>query len=223
MRKWIFIIIVLLSAIYYFAQSDLAPAVVRQRVSVLKNMVKNSPAKPVLPVSPSSAAAEPASGSQSLQNYSREELGQWIKAQARALDSTTNSDESQIRIKAQARTLNPIQLPYLMELALNLSEPANERIFSAYLLTMSDLPESLKAMYEIAAKELPELGPINPHSAAEVHHAEELALRYMQIDELFHRATTDANALKNLRLLGQGPAPERVRTYAQKKLQELKF
>ena len=221
MRKWLFIIIVLLSAIYYFHDSTYAPEGVRQGVSKIKNMVKNSPftaaAKPEKEVI---SAPEPAEV-QNLQAMQPAEFIRWIEKEGRAMDSTSNPEGVQIKIKAQARTLTAAQLPLLVQNALNISASANARIFSAYLLTLSELPQSVGAISDLAGKGLPDLGPVIPHSEAELRHGQELALRYMQIDELFQRAKTDSYALDNLRLLATKAEELRVRDYAQKKLQEL--
>ena len=222
MRKWLFIIIVVLSAIYYFHDSNLAPESVRQSVSKLKNMVKNSTFTPSKGAATEKNTSPAPAEVQNLQALTPEELSAWIGRESRAMDSTNNPEDAQIKIKAQARTLTAAQLPWLMQKALDTSAPANGRIFSAYLLTLSELPESVAAIYELAGKKLPDLGPVLPHSEAEIRHGEELALRYMQVDELFQRAKTDADALKKLRSLATTAEEERVRSYAEKTLKELK-
>lgn len=194
----------------------------RERAVALKNMVKNSTfgAKPE--AKPAAIAEKIPDDMQNLQALSNEQLDQWVAVEARAMDSTANSEGRSIEIKALARTLSAAQLPQLVATAHNFEAPANVRIFSAFLLSQSELPESAAAMAELAKKDMPDLGPVIPHSEAELRHGQELALRYMQVDELFQRAKTSADALDNLRLLARDADSERVRAYAEKKLSELK-
>lgn len=218
------IILVVLSSIYYFSIREKTTSFPAAVVSKVKDMVKNS-TTPSSVSTPVAAVSEPQNDTsmESLQGISDAALENWVQAEARSMDSTNNNtDEVQLKIRALARTLTAPQLQKITQMALNLSLPADNRIFAAYLLNLTELPESNQAMMELAKTPLPDLGPILAHSEAEIKHGQELAIRYMQVDELFARAKTDTNARDNLSLLARQAESERVRSYAEKKLKELK-
>ena len=222
MRKVAFIIIVLcISAIYYFSISKGEQSIVQQGFLKIQKMVKNSTSAPAPAVLTTTAVSN--DSTQNLETLNTQDLKTWINTEARAMDSTANNtDEALVKIKAQARSISHGQLVELTQLALNPQQPANSRIFAAYLLNLSELPESQSAMFALAKSALPDTGPVVPHSEAEVKHGQELAIRYMQVDELFNRAKSDPDALDKLKALAGEADSERVRTYSQKKLQELK-
>ncbi|MEQ1722831.1 MAG: hypothetical protein ABL930_06615 [Pseudobdellovibrio sp.] len=158
-----------------------------------------------------------------LQNFNAEQLQNWVKIEARRMDSTkNNTQEKQIELRAQAQTLAASQIKKLKELAVNMDLPINDRILSAYLISLNTSGTSQEALFDVAKTEVPDFGPILPHSEAELRHTQETAIRYMQIDELFQRAKTDANALDNLKLLSQEAESAQVRSYADKKYKEAK-
>ena len=138
--------------------------------------------------------------------------------------NSTNKDTEieQIKLQAQAQTLLPQQLAVLKDLAIDSRLPINERIFSAYLIVLNQAEQSQESLFNVAKTEVPDFGPIHPHSESELRHTQELAIRYMQVDELFQRAKTDANALDKLKLLTKEAQSAQVRSYAEKKIKELK-
>lgn len=226
MRKLILaLLIVLFSAIYYF--SNLGNSnVVKNSVSNFSALIKKSTtAEPIAESktpnpNPSSAVTET---EQSLSGLAPEALKKWLKDESAALNSTqNNSDEQQIRFRAQAQTLLPRQLQVLKDFAVESTGPINDRILSAYMITLNTAPESKESLFDVAKTDLPDNGPILPHSEAELKHTQELALRYMQVDELFERAKTDANARDKLKLLVLEAQSAQVRSYAEKKLKLLK-
>lgn len=161
---------------------------------------------------------------ESLHELKTEELKKWVAEEARAMNTTNKDTESlQIKLQAQAQTLVPQQLAVLKDLAIDSKLPINDRIFSAYLIVLNHSGQSQESLFNVAKAEVPDLGPILPHSEAELKHTQELAIRYMQVDELFERAKTDANALDKLKLLVQEAQSAQVRSYAEKKLKELKY
>ncbi|MEK6628498.1 MAG: hypothetical protein AABY53_07720 [Bdellovibrionota bacterium] len=231
MRKLIFIILLVgFSAIYYYSTLQDESSIVQKTIADVKNMVKNSTvfkkdtdSKKHDSVDRTSDKGLDDSSAVSLQSMDTEELKKWISSESNSMNSVYNkTEEIQIKLKAQAQTLSPEQFETLKSLALYSGLPINERILSAYLITLSSAAPSLNSLYDIAKSEVPDVGPIVPHSEAELRHTQELAIRYMLIDELFERAKTDANAQDKLKLLVQTASSEQVRNYAQKKLQELK-
>lgn len=237
MRKLVFIIlIVIFSAIYYYSNTLNDGSVVHNTVSKLGLLIKNS--TPLTADKLNKPSEEPFSEPEglsqnsanqvttkntNLQELAPDELKKWIEVESRAMNSTKNeSDEQQIRLRAQAQALLPQQLAILKDLAVNSGEAINERILSAYMISLNPSAQSQEALFNVAGTAVPDLGPILPHSEAELKHTQELALRYMQVDELFQRAKTDANARDKLKLLVLEAHSAQVRSYAEKRLKELK-
>ncbi len=157
------------------------------------------------------------------QNFNSEQLQNWVKNEARKLDSTNNNTgEKQIELRAQAQILSAPQIKQLLELAVNSKLAINDRILSAYLISLNTSEQSQEALLDVAKTEIPDFGPTLPHSEAELRHTQETAIRYMQIDELFKRAKTDARALDKLKLLSQEAESAQIRSYADKKHKEAK-
>lgn len=229
MRKLVLIIlIVLFSAIYYFSNSG-AKAVIKNSVSSFSALIKNSttagPAVASAPVISADATGAVAVQEieQSLGLLAPEALVRWLGSESGAMNSTQNeTEELQIRFRAQAQTLLPIQLTVLRDFAVSPEKPINDRILSAYMISLNSSSASQEALFDVAKSELPDNGPILPHSEAELKHTQELAIRYMQIDELFERAKTDTNARDKLKLLVVEAQSAQVRSYAEKKLKEIK-
>lgn len=160
----------------------------------------------------------------SLHTLSEPQLREWLKQEARDMDLTTNdTEQTQIRLRAQAQTLTPVQMRHLVKAARDTESGVNQRILSAYMISLNTSTASVDSLYELAQSTPPDHGPSIPHTDSEVKNAQELALRYMQIDELAARAAQrDSNAHDKLNLLSrQGGSPQ-VRSYAQRKLSELK-
>lgn len=227
-RKLIFIILVIgLSAIYYFAVSGEEDSFVHQAVSEMKKMVNYSTK---ISDSGESLAQESQSASMDQSDFaevevdkmSDEQLKQWISSESKSMDSTNNDTSSKaIELKEKAQTLNDSQLETLRDLALDTKLPANNRIFSAYLISLSNSTNSLDYIFDVAKKDVTVDGALLPHSEAELKHGQELAIRYMQIEALFHRAKTDSNALDKLKLLALEAETAQIRSYAEKKIKEL--
>lgn len=158
-----------------------------------------------------------------LQNLNESQLRQWVETQAPTLDSTRlNTSDIELKLTAQAQILTSEQLITLKNIVLENSLPINNRIFSAYLLTLNVTEASTEQLTEVARAPTTDFGPLNPHSEAELRHSQEMALRYMQIDELFERAKTDANARDKLKLLSEQAYSAQIRSYAHKRYLELK-
>lgn len=229
MRKLTFIILIVsFSAIYYYSTSPIEGSFVHKSVSNIKKMIKNSthPAAPVINSAGASSVAVTSQNlntSESLQELTIEELNKWVETEAQSMNSTGNdTEELQLRLRALSQTLQPQQLVILTEMAINSQLPINSRIFSAYTITLNSSLQSQESLFNVAKSEVPDFGPVLPHSEAELRHTQELAIRYMQIDELFQRAKTDTNAFDKLKLLSQEAQSTQVRSYAAKKLKELK-
>lgn len=233
MRRVIFIILLVsFTAIYYFSTSHDENSVMNQTIASVKNVINNSTnmvsaAKSdqtgLQNASTDSSAAAVEFQADNLQTYNTEQLQTWVQREASSMNSTkNNTEEKLIQLKAQALTLTAPQIKTLQEKAVNFSLPINERIFSAYLISLNPSEQSLESLFDVAKTEIPNNGALLPHSEAELKNAQETAIRYMQIDELFQRAKTDSNALDKLKLLAVEAQSAQVRSYAERKLKELK-
>lgn len=233
MRRFIFILLFLgFCTIYYYATSHDENSLGFKAQSIAKNLV-NKATNNVVQEEPVEVSQQAASSDVTVatdQNQSEidlsvmstEQLSLWVEKQSTSLDSTHNQTIAvETKLKAQARTLKIEQVNQLRAISLDTSRAINSRIFSAYLVTLNKDSVSTTALYEIANKELPNFGPTTPHSEAELRRTQELAIRYMQVDELAERAKTDVEALKSLKqLASQAPSPE-VRAYATKALKQI--
>lgn len=227
MRKLILVIlIVLFSAIYYFSNTGNSNVVKNSVLNFTALIKKSTNPESIVAGKPEDATVISSSKEvfeQGIGGLEPEALKKWLNSESAALNSTqNNSDEQQIRFRAQAETLKPAQLQVLRDFAVDSTGPINDRILSSYLITLNTSPESKESLFDVAKSDLPDHGPILPHSEAELKHTQELALRYMQIDELFERAKTDANARDKLKLLVVEAQSAQVRSYAEKKLNLLK-
>lgn len=237
MRKSAVIIIVLIfiSAIYYFVKPVADSSRLSEAVTRVKQLTANAAgfgaAAPASADGTAAAGAVPAvsgdgSGAAapvSLQNLTPPQLQAWIRQESRPMDSTrNNTDELQLRLRAQAQTLTPEQLPVLTALARDSGQPVNSRILAAYILSLNGSAASTAALYQVAGSTPTDHGPSVAHSEAELKNAQELAIRYMQVDELFARAARDPAARRSLEQLTQTAGSSQVRSYARRKLAELK-
>lgn len=233
MRRLIFIILVIaFSSIYYLSTQEDSNSPVQKVVQTVKAVVKNvSLTAAGLPessenqqnASKESDSSEVDPNIENLATLSDRQLRTWILQDSKNMDSV-NHDTKQVavRLRAQARTLAPEQLSVLSEVAFDFKMPANSRVLAGYILTLSELPQAVESMKDLASKALPDFGPVLPHSEAELRRTQELALRYMQVDEMAERAKTDVNARDKLSLLSASAESEEVRAYALRKLKSLK-
>lgn len=230
MRKLVFItLIVIFSSIYYYSAVENENSLAFQLKKEVQHVV--SAVKPG--AAPKSEAENvPQKESQEspktefgvdLGGMNESQLGDWLKQESASMDMTNNDTEQiEIKLRASARTLKPEQMKDLAAKALSMNVPANERILSAYLITLNPAEASAGVQFDLAKEPLPDLGPALPHSEAELRRTQELAIRYMVVDALAEKAKTDPNARNNLKLLVNDPGcSEEVRRYVARKIKEL--
>jgi hypothetical protein len=240
MRKFsIFVVVIIFfAAVYFIINSDNESTSINsafsKTISEVKKMIKFSSSHKIESGlekeqntfgSSSSSADQTQTQAQDadLMQFTTEELKKWIATEARSMNFTSlDTEAKQIELKAQAQSLQLEQLAVLSEVAIDASQPINDRILSAYLISLNPTSSSLQVLSEVAKSEIPDNGPLVPHSEAELKNSQELAIRYMQIDELFTRAKTDSNAYDKLSRLADEARSAQVRSYAKKKLLEIK-
>lgn len=234
MRRLVFIsLLIAFCAIYYYSTSQDESSIAVKSVKMAQNLVnkvtnstpmKASESSTVPAASTDSTVAGEGSHSNevSLGDLNAADLDEWIENESTSLDSTHNQTANvEVRMKAQARTLRPEQLKELQIIALDSERGVNSRILAGYLITLSQDATSLQLQSSIASSPLPPLGPPTPHSEDELKRSQELALRYVQVDELFERAKADSNALNELKQLSQKASEPAVRKYVAGRLKEL--
>jgi len=198
-------------------QSDLA----KKEVSESQNWFFAKP--PTTPQKPE--AAEISSSKSELSNPTQE-LQEWVRQESLSLENTqANTPDKEEKLRKIVNRLPPSQKIDLKNLALNPERPVNERILSGYLLSLDISPEALKNLSELAQSELPQRGPPTPHSADEIQRGQDLALRYMAVDELAERALHEGPeglSRKTLRDLSNNALSPEVRRYADRKWRELR-
>lgn len=232
MRRLIFILLMIGLAIIYFRSAEnnseddpqsWVPESVRRTQHRIEQFTLRT-VKPIADLLARKSEKAPVVGQrlENLQSFSAEEFQDWVRFQGSSMNySEHRSEELEIRLRAQAQTLNDGQMRQLREMTQSAAQPVNERIFASYLLSLNNSAISTEEIFAAAVAELPNHGPSLPHSEAEIRNAHEMALRYMQIDALFERAKTDANVRNKLKLLSDSAPSESVRDYARRRLLEL--
>lgn len=132
------------------------------------------------------------------------------------VDSTSKAIEMQ-RVVAD---LNAKQQRQLLQTLLDTAANAGSRILSIYLLSEA----GSRADGEIAAflqAPVPNFGPSEPHSEAELRNQQERAMRLMAIDAMAARALKDPSAVTTFEKTVPTISDPFVRGYAQKKLKEV--
>jgi hypothetical protein len=75
------------------------------------------------------------------------QLKTWVEQDSKSMNSVDhNTEEVAVRLKAQARTLLPEQLPLLSQMATDINFPANSRVLAAYVLTLTEQPQTIENM-----------------------------------------------------------------------------
>jgi hypothetical protein len=229
MRKSILIVLVLFIAIAYFisqkqAYNQQSNVASKTWVGKIKSLISiKNEQEAVLVSEDKTDLVLDSVDIDNLADLSEQNLDIWIQSEAKKMDLTNNDSDSQmVQLRAKALTATKDQIQILVTKALDANLPINQRIFSAYFVTLTQDVSSHESMENIAAHGLTDFGAPVPHSEAELKRSQELALKYMQIDELFQRAKTDAQAKERLKRLASSAGSDEVRNYAEKKLIELK-
>ena len=234
MRRLVFLsLLIAFCAIYYYSVSQDENSVAVKSVKMAQNLVNkvtntestkssDESVKPAASTDLSVAVDKVTPDELNIGDLNPADLAEWIENESTSLDSTHNNTANvEIRMRAQARTLKPEQLKELQIMAVDSERDVNSRILAGYLVTLNQDAAALQAQYEIAATALPDLGPAIPHSEAELKRSQELAIRYVQVDELFERAKTDTKALSDLKQLSQKALAPEVRKYASGLLKQI--
>lgn len=146
----------------------------------------------------------------------------WIVRQAKYVDSpNANSVENKKEVERAIREMTRGQARQLLLIAQSPDAPAREKILATYLLVEGG-SLSLPDLAQLIATPLPNTGPATAHSEAEAVGIREKSLRIMAIDGLFSLAEKDDRARATLKETIPSIQDTYVRSYAQKRFDELK-
>lgn len=153
-----------------------------------------------------------------------EEFTSWVKTQAKNLEVPSNDPMVfERKTKEFVNQLNPSQMEQLKNKILNLELPINERIFSNYAMIQFEGDAKNEFLKDLLNAPVPEFPDPKPHTSDEVRRAQEYALRYMEIDELFRRAEDgDVQAAEILNQTAQNHSDVKILNYAKRKLKEIR-
>jgi hypothetical protein len=146
----------------------------------------------------------------------------WLSTESKNLDQPhVDTKQKDLELKKMIENFSDQEKQIVLNTVHDTGRPVNERILSAYLLVLDQSQTSVEHLNAAAKKALPDFGPLNAHSEAEVRHGQELAMRYMAADELAKRAQTDPQALDSLKNLARSGESAEIRGYAQRLLGEI--
>lgn len=151
------------------------------------------------------------------------ELQKWILSESVKLnDPHVDTKQKELELKKLVENFSVIEKKVVLDTAVDIKRTANERILAIYILTLDLSAGSESNLSKIAQKALPDFGPVNAHSEAEIRRGQELAGRYMALDELAKRAKSSPEALELIKKLAGEAESAEVRSYAQRILKEMK-
>ncbi len=147
----------------------------------------------------------------------------WILAESKVMNQPhVDTKQKDLELKKTVENYSDEEKKVILSLALDTSKTANERILAAYMTVLDQSTASVENLGQLATKALPDFGPVTAHSEAEIRRGQELAVRYMAVDELGRRASTNPQALEELKKLVTTGESAEVRGYAQRILAEKK-
>lgn len=150
------------------------------------------------------------------------EFQQWAANESAEVENTTtNSREKELELKTRARNLTPVEVHYLAMQSLLGTNPARQRIFTTYLLTLA--PEVTQTgLQEILQAPLEYPGQHPVHSPEETLATQERSLRRMALDALLEKAKTSPETRDELRKFISQITDESLRNYAERSLEAIK-
>ncbi len=147
----------------------------------------------------------------------------WISTESKTMNQPhVDTQQKDIELKKRVENFSDAEKKVILETAYDISKTANERILAAYMMVLDQSEISVTNLGALAQKALPDFGPVTAHSEAEIRRGQELAVRYMAVDELGKRAQGNPEALEQLKKLASGGESAEVRGYAQRVLKEMK-
>lgn len=144
---------------------------------------------------------------------------QWVKEEAKVVDhSKVNLQERENTIVEKVRSFSARQLAQLQKISQDPKAPMGERILSTYMLGKNDA--SRDNLIGLASRENP-VKDFAPHSADEINHNKEQAVRVMAVDAIATRQDTVENRLRDLQTIISQSGDIFIKKYAQQKIDQL--
>lgn len=173
--------------------------------------------------SASADATSAAASGDSSQPENLQKIQTWMTTESKNLDQPhVDTKQKDLELKKMVENFSDSEKKFVLESAYDSKRPANERILAAYMMVLDQSQASVENLGTLASKALPDLGTVTAHSEAEIRRGQELAVRYMAIDELVKRAANDTQALETLRTLANSGESAEVRGYVQRVLKQIK-
>lgn len=152
-----------------------------------------------------------------------QKLQVFIATEAKNLDQPhVDTKQKDLELKKRVENFSEDEKKLVLITAHDTHKAANERILAAYMLVLDQSQSSLENLNQLASKALPDFGSVTAHSEAEIRRGQELAVRYMAVDELAKRALNDPQALETLKGLANSGESAEIRGYAQRVLKQIK-
>lgn len=229
-RLIIVVIFILAAGLYYFYRSSAAGPMDTYGKSVeedsqneankksdnetIQNKVKSDAS--IAQASSDNSGAEP-------QTEKLQKLQAWLGNEAKNLDQPhVDTKQKDLELKKRIENFSDAEKKLVLATSIDSKRPANERILSAYMLVLDESQAGVPNLAGLANKALPDFGPVTAHSEAEIRRGQELAVRYMAVDELAKRASTQPEALETLKSIANSGESAEIRGYAQRVLKQIK-
>lgn len=169
---------------------------------------------------------EPKSSPQATQKkITDEQFKNWLSHEVKNLEiPVRDAMSSEKAMKDFVNQLSKDQIEVLKQNILNSQLPINDRVFANYALTLFNGEGSSEILKSLIHSKMPEFKNVQVHSEDEVKRGQEYALKYMQIDSLFMRASDgDSLAKEFLIQIAQNTIDLKIQNYAQRKLKEIRY
>lgn len=226
MRKLVpvILIFILVGVLYFFrGRSPTAPSQVESAKINSPTNNTNKTASKNLEKQGNPVSSDPTSTVIQDANSAKLQLTSWVLAESKNLNQIrVDTKQKDLELKNKVENFSDAEKATLTELALDISKTVNERILAAYMLKLDQSKTSEENLVKLGLKALPDFGPVTAHSEAEIRRGQELAVRYMAVDELAERASRSVEALGALKKLATEAESAEIRGYAQRKIKEIK-
>lgn len=147
----------------------------------------------------------------------------WILTESKNLNQPhVDTKQKDLELKKMIENFSEAEKKIILNTAHDTNKTANERILAAYMMVLDQSQKSEENLLNLAQKALPDFGPVTAHSEAEIRRGQELAVRFMSVDELAKRASNNPEALEALKKLASSAESAEIRGYAQRLLKEIK-
>ncbi len=227
LTKYITALIISVGLIYFFYNQKNKSQEIQNTTTQTKTnqtpQLSNQNSGPVVSADSTSANSTSSNFSEEQKDPALIRFQNWIKIESQNLNQPhVDTKSKDLELKKLVENFSEKEKEIILQTALNIKYTANERILAAYLLVLDQSSASSDRLNLLAQKALPDFGPANPHTEAETRRGQELAVRYMAVDELFKRVQINPEAIETLQKLANNAESAEIRSYVQRKLKEIR-